>query len=248
MTGQPQQAFAFLHPGDPFPAYGSVSESLGPIAVGADLSPATLLAAYRRGIFPWYSAPPILWWSPDPRMVLPVGQFRLHASLRKSIARLWRQNRLEIRVDSAFSTVLRHCARIYRPGQNGSWIVPEMQAAYLAFHAAGHVHSVETWLDGELAGGLYFVNIGQAVFGESMFALRTDASKIALAALVAMCRRLGVETIDCQQNTDHLAFFGGHEIPRSAFLAGLQRSTIQPQPSWRFAPGDWQRLHPALAT
>lgn len=246
MTEHVRQAFAFLQPGDPFPPYGTVSEELGPLAVGGDLTPSTLEAAYRRGIFPWYSTPPILWWSPDPRMVLQVADFRLHQSLRKTIGRLLRAQRLEIRIDQSFQTVLRHCARIYRPGQSGTWIVPEMQMAYLQFHEAGHVHSVETWLDGGLVGGLYFVCVGKAVFGESMFALRTDASKIALAALVALCRKYGVTTIDCQQNTAHLASLGAGEISRAQFLQGLAQAVSQPAPAWRFHPGDWLALHPSL--
>ncbi|PAT38413.1 leucyl/phenylalanyl-tRNA--protein transferase [Vandammella animalimorsus] len=242
MTEHTRQAFAFLQPGDPFPAYGSVSEELGPLAVGGDLQPQTLQAAYRQGIFPWFSAPPILWWSPDPRMVLQVQDFRLHTSLRKSIARLLRAQRLQVRVDSAFGTVLRCCANVARPGQSGTWIVPQMQQAYERLHQAGLVHSVETWLDGELAGGLYFVNIGQAVFGESMFALRSDASKIALAALVAMCRAHGLPMIDCQQNTAHLASLGAREMRRAQFLEQLAPLVQQPAPCWQFSDALWAQL------
>lgn len=247
MSEPAQPAFAFLQPGDAFPPYGAVSEALGPIAVGADLTPETLHAAYRRGIFPWFSTPPILWWSPDPRMVLEVANFRLHTSLRKEMVRLLRARRLAIRIDTALQTVLKHCAGVYRPGQAGTWIVPEMQQAYLEFHRAGHVHSVEAWIDGALAGGLYVVNIGKAVFGESMFALRPNASKMALAALVAHCRAHEVALIDCQQNTAHLASLGAHEISRAAFLAQLARSVDLPAPTWQFTPSDWATLHPALA-
>lgn len=247
MTRRNTDAFAFLQPGDPFPEYGQVSEALGPIAIGGDLAPGTLLAAYRRGIFPWYSSPPILWWSPDPRMVLPVRDFRLHKSLRKTIARFRLQAGCEIRVDSTFAVTLQHCANVYRPGQNGTWIIADMQAAYNRFHALGHAHSVETWVDGELAGGLYFINVGCAVFGESMFALRPDASKIALAALVAMCRKRGIGWIDCQQNTRHLASLGGREVPRGTFLQWLHGAARQPQPDWQFSPADWQLVLPGQA-
>lgn len=246
MSNSAQQAFAYLQPGQPFPDYGAVSEELGPLAVGGDLSVATLHAAYSRGIFPWYSTPPILWWSPDPRMVLEVARFRLHDSLRKRVAKHLRQGTLEIRIDASVQTVLRHCARVYRPGQSGTWIVPDMQHAYLAFHEAGHMHTVETWLDGELTGGLYFVNIGQAVFGESMFSLQPDTSKIALAALIAMCRSYGITRIDCQQNTQHLASLGAQEVARQDFLDHLGAAVRQPAPAWRFEPAAWQHLHPAL--
>lgn len=235
-------AFAFLQPGDPFPAYGSVSEELGPLAVGGDLSARSLHAAYSRGIFPWFSEPPILWWSTDPRMVLPTQHFRLHTSLRKTIARLHRSGRLEIRIDHAFAQVLAHCAGVPRPGQDGTWINAQMQAAYGDWHASGFVHSVESWIDGELAGGLYCVNIGKAVFGESMFALRTDASKIALAALVALCRKNGVGWIDCQQNTRHLASLGAGEIPRERFLQMLRQATPQSPPPWQWQGSDWEHV------
>lgn len=242
MTASALPPFALLQPGEAFPAYASVSEEFGPLAIGGDLSTRTLQAAYRQGIFPWYSTPPILWWSPDPRMILPVDAFRLHRSLRKTVARFRLQARCEIRIDTAFAQVLHHCAHVPRAGQDGTWIRPEMQAAYRRFHEAGHAHSVETWVDGELTGGLYFIHIGQAVFGESMFALRPDASKIALAALVALCRKHGIEWIDCQQNTAHLASLGGREIPRAQFLEKLQQTRDLPSPAWTFHPADWQYL------
>ena len=239
MTDFSTDAFAFLAPGDPFPAYGSVTEEFGPIAVGGELSVASLQAAYTQGIFPWYSSPPILWWSPNPRMALPVDGFKLHKSLRKTLQRFRLNPRCEIRVDASFSTVMHHCATVAREGQDGTWIVQEMQEAYAQFHAAGFAHSVETWVDGQLVGGLYFINIGHAVFGESMFALQPDASKIALAALVAMCRQRAVQWIDCQQNTPHLSSLGGQDVPRRPFLEWLASTTGQPQLQWQFHPSDW---------
>ncbi|MBN4841548.1 leucyl/phenylalanyl-tRNA--protein transferase, partial [Citrobacter braakii] len=165
--------------------------------------------AYSNGIFPWYSTgQPVLWWSPDPRMVLHVDEFRVRRSFRKVLHRFLKDPRCEVRIDSAFGDVIRACARTPRPGQDGTWIVPDMQAAYRALHRAGHAHSVEAWWDGELVGGLYLVNLGRAVFGESMFTHRRDASKMALAALVAACRAWGVALIDCQQQTRHLASLG----------------------------------------
>ena len=242
MTVSYADAFAFLAPGDAFPAYGSVTEELGPIAVGGDLRVATLHAAYTQGIFPWYSSAPILWWSPNPRMALPVQGFKLHKSLRKTLQRFRLNARCEIRVDDNFPLVMSHCASVPRQGQDGTWIVAEMQAAYAQFHAAGFAHSVETWVDGQLAGGLYFINIGHAVFGESMFALQPDASKIALAALVSMCRLRGVQWVDCQQNTQHLSSLGGQDVPRAQFLEWLASTTGLAQLQWQFHPTDWHAL------
>ncbi|THU02503.1 leucyl/phenylalanyl-tRNA--protein transferase [Lampropedia puyangensis] len=246
MSASECPAFAFLEPGDPFPVHGTVTEELGPLAVGADLSVSTLKAAYSQGIFPWYSSGPILWWSPHPRMVLQTAQFHLSSSLRKTIARLHQAGRLHIQVDAHFQTVIQRCARTPREGQNGTWIVQDMQNAYYDLHLAGFAHSVETWLDGELAGGLYCVHIGQAVFGESMFSLKSDASKIALAALVALCRKYAMPLIDCQQNTAHLASLGAAEMDRSTFLAHISTLTAQQQTEWAFSPADWHYLHPHI--
>lgn len=231
-----------MQPGDSFPAYESVTEEFGPIAVGGDLSVQTLHAAYTRGIFPWYSNPPILWWSPNPRMVLPVHDFKLHKSLRKTLQRFRLNAQCEIRIDFDFSCIMRCCATVPRAGQNGTWIVPEMQAAYAQFHTAGFAHSVEVWQDNRLVGGLYFINIGAAVFGESMFALQPDASKIALAALVVMCRQRQVQWIDCQQNTQHLSSLGGKDIDREDFLRSLSQQTPKAQLNWHFQPADWREL------
>jgi leucyl/phenylalanyl-tRNA--protein transferase len=206
-------------------ALGPDSDAPGLVAAGGQLTPARLEQAYRGGIFPWYSAgQPVLWWSPDPRMVLPTAEFHISHSLRKTLRRFLRTPGCEIRFDSACDRVIAACAGTAREGQDGTWIVPDMVRAYTAWHQLGRVHSVETWIDGELAGGLYFIALGRMCFGESMFARRTDASKIALAAFVAACRARGVTLIDCQQNTSHLASLGGREIPRADFLAHLVKT------------------------
>lgn len=231
-------------------ALGPDSDAPGLLAAGGDLSPARLQAAYSRGIFPWYGdGQPILWWCPDPRMVLQTRHFKLQRSLRKTIARFAATPGCEIRVDSATQQVLAACANAPREGQAGTWILPEMQAAYLRWARLGVVHSIETWIDGELAGGLYGVNLGRMFFGESMFMRRTDASKIALAALVCLCREHGIEWIDCQQNTGHLASLGAFEMPRSAFEAHLARTVAQVAPaSWAFHPKLWRHLQAESGT
>ena len=235
-------------PADPLPdaslALGAASEAPGLVAAGGELGPTRLAEAYAKGIFPWYSAgQPILWWSPDPRMVLLPAEFRLARSLRKTIRGLLGSGRLEVRIDSAFGEVIRACATAPRDGQSGTWIVPEMIDAYLDWHDAGRVHSVETWIDGELAGGLYGVSLGRMFFGESMFARRTDASKIALAGLVAFCLDRGVETIDCQQRTAHLASFGGRELPRGEFMKRLGTALAMPAiREWTYDLRLWRLL------
>ncbi|MFA5370370.1 MAG: leucyl/phenylalanyl-tRNA--protein transferase [Sideroxydans sp.] len=192
----------------------------GLLAVGGDLSPARLLAAYRRGIFPWFSpGDPVLWWSPDPRTVLFPAEFACSHSLKKTL----RKGHYEICTDSAFEQVMRACAAP-RHGHGGTWIVEEMIAAYAALHHLGHAHSVEVWMDGKLAGGLYGVAIGAMFYGESMFSHRRDASKIALAHLAAQWQRWhGAQgLIDCQMHTPHLASLGAREIPRTEFVAHVQ--------------------------
>lgn len=225
-------------------ALGPGSEAAGLLAAGGDLSPARLAAAYARGIFPWYGpGQPILWWSPDPRMVLQTRNFKLSRSLRKTIARFRQTPGCEIRIDSATPAVLRACAESPREGQNGTWILPEMQAAYARWASLGAVHSVETWMDGELVGGLYGVNLGRMFFGESMFMRRRDASKIALAALVCLCREFGIPWIDCQQNTGHLASLGAAELPRQDFEAHLARVIKEPSPRpWAYHADLWRHL------
>jgi leucyl/phenylalanyl-tRNA---protein transferase len=220
--------------GDPAP---------GLLAAGGSLQVGTLLQAYSKGIFPWFSeGQPILWWSPDPRMVLEVEKFKLHRSLRQSLRRFVADPSCEIRFDSAFERVIRECANSPRDGQSGTWIVPKMQEAYIALHRAGHAHSVEVWVSGELAGGLYCVNIGGAVFGESMFTNQTDASKIALSALVAFCKARGIEMIDCQQNTRHLASLGAREIPRQSFALAVGKSIAKSAPTWEFDLVYWDEI------
>ena len=237
----------WLNADDPLPpidqAWPPESDAPGLLAAGEDLSVMRLREAYRQCTFPWFSeGQPVLWWSPDPRMVLNVADFRLHRSLRKKIASLRLAGRLVVRFDAAFAEVMQACAQQTREGQDGTWIVPPMQAAYADWHAAGDVHSVETWLDGQLVGGLYGVNLGQAFFGESMFSRQSDASKIALAALVAFCRASGIAHIDCQQNTPHLGFMGAREMPRAAFARLVQAAVQRPAPRWQFEPLYWTQL------
>jgi leucyl/phenylalanyl-tRNA---protein transferase len=221
----------------------------GLLAVGGALDVATLKSAYSQGIFPWFSeGQPILWWSTDPRMVLKVADFKLQPSFKKTLQKFRSgfKGRIdcEVRFDSAFEQVITACAASARMGQRGTWIVPQMVDAYIALHKAGFAHSVETWVNGQLVGGLYCVNMGGAVFGESMFSNATDASKIALAALVCFCRANGIAMIDCQQNTAHLASLGALEMPRSAFVAHVKQRLQSPAPTWQFEPRFWDYLLP----
>ncbi|MGA0608723.1 leucyl/phenylalanyl-tRNA--protein transferase [Caldimonas sp. KR1-144] len=225
-------------------ALGPDSDAPGLLAAGGSLSVARLTEAYSHGVFPWYGdGQPVLWWSPDPRMVLRCADLRISHSLRKRLRRFRADAHCEIRIDSAFDRVIEACASVPRDGQPGTWIVGPMRAAYRAWHRAGAVHSFETWIDGKLAGGLYGVNLGRMFFGESMFARETDASKIALAALVAFCRAHGIEAIDCQQNTAHLASLGAREWPRRAFEAHLARCVHEQAPKdWSYHPSLWAQL------
>jgi leucyl/phenylalanyl-tRNA--protein transferase len=232
-------------------ALGRRSEAPGLLAAGGRLTVARLTDAYRRGVFPWFSAgQPVLWWSPDPRMVLPVAEFKLSRSLRKTIRAFIDRSDGEIRCDHAVRDVIEACAATPRAHQDGTWIVPAMVDAYVAWHAEmGAVHTVETWVDGELIGGLYAVHLGRMLFGESMFARRSDASKIALAYLVCLARASGVELIDCQQETAHLASFGARPISRRVFERHLA-SHAHGQPAiarWTYDPSLWARLDPRLA-
>lgn len=207
------------------------------------MSVTTLQMAYRHGIFPWFSAgQPILWWSPEPRMVLEVDRFRLHPSLKKTLTKFASDADCEIRIDSAFAHVIQACASSPRSGALGTWIVPDMIQAYIALHRAGLAHSIETWIKGELVGGLYCVAIGQAVFGESMFHRQPNASKIALAALVSLCRHHQIKQIDCQQNTAHLKSLGAHEIPRTEFTSRVLAASRRPAIDWHFKSLYWQEL------
>jgi leucyl/phenylalanyl-tRNA--protein transferase len=225
-------------------AWGDDSDAPGLLAAGGGLDTDRLEQAYRRGIFPWFSpGQPVLWWSPDPRMVLPIEQFKVSKSLAKTLRRFVRGQSHHIRIDTAFDAVIEACAGTPRAGQGGTWIVPRMVQAYRAWHRLGRVHSVETWVDGQLVGGLYCVAIGRMVFGESMFAWRTDASKIALAALVCLCRRHGVGLIDCQQDTRHLASMGARPIARADFELHLSRTLGAPAISdWTYDESHWARL------
>lgn len=218
----------------------ALSDPNGLLCAGGDLSPDRIVRAYQQGIFPWYSrGEPILWWSPNPRMVLFPNEFRVSHSLRKSL----RSQNYVVRLDSAFHAVIRACARTPRKGQSGTWITPEMQAAYAQLFELGYAHSVETWVDGKLAGGLYGLAIGKMFYGESMFSHVTDASKIAIAHLA---RFLGTERfgmIDCQMNTPHLASLGAREIPRQEFVGRLAKLTAIPPLTGRWpiddAAGAW---------
>jgi leucyl/phenylalanyl-tRNA--protein transferase len=196
----------------------ALAEPNGLLAVGGDLHPERLLAAYRLGIFPWCSAgQPLLWWSPDPRMVLYVEEFQL----RRSLAKVVRRNRFEVRVDTAFRDVMVGCAMAPGRGPEQTWISPDMVIAYTALHARGFAHSVEAWCEGQLAGGLYGVAIGRMFFGESMFSLTPNASKVAFVHLIGILRARGYPLVDCQQETAHLASFGARPIRRYVFAQEL---------------------------
>lgn len=246
MSSQPP-LLPWLDPNQDFPptsqAWDENSPAPGLLAAGGVLDVETLRRAYSQGIFPWYSqGQPTLWWSPNPRMVLQVTNFRLRPSFKKKIRQFCQTPGCEIRIDSAFEQVIEACASSERIGQSGTWIVPDMRAAYGKLHRAGLAHSVETWVNGELAGGLYCVALGKAVFGESMFSRVSDASKIALAALIGFCRHHGIKQIDCQQNTPHLASLGAGEISRDLFLKGLAVGLAEAGPAWEFDRQFWQQL------
>jgi leucyl/phenylalanyl-tRNA--protein transferase len=213
------------------PLETALADPNGLLAAGGDLAPERIIAAYRQGIFPWYSAgDPILWWSPDPRMVLRPQGLKISRSLAKTL----RNADYEVRLDTAFAEVIAACGSAPREGQNGTWITPEMQAAYRRLHALGYAHSVETWIDGKLAGGLYGMALGRAFYGESMFARQRDASKIALAHLCAFLSAQDFGIIDCQMETAHLASLGARPIARRDFAAALATLTAT-----ETAPGPW---------
>lgn len=212
-----------------------LAEPSGLLAIGGDLSVERLVLAYRTGIFPWYGPEqPILWWSPDPRMVLEVDELHVGRSLRKRV----RRGDYRITLDTAFRAVVEACAATPRPGQEGTWIVDEMIEAYVALHEAGVAHSVEAWRDGRLVGGLYGVSVGATFAGESMFARASDASKVAFVHLVRQLERWGIRMVDAQMHTEHLARFGAHEVPRAWFLEQLQQLLQVPdrRGPWRFDP------------
>ncbi len=237
----------WLEPHQDFPpvelAWGEADPAPGLLAAGGVLDVPTLVAAYSQGIFPWYSAgQPILWWSTHPRMALQTNAFRMHRSLRKSLMKLLSEQRLTIRFDHDFDRVIQACANTPRGGQSGTWILPPMVQAYMRLNRAGLAHCVETWIDGELAGGLYCVGLGGMVFGESMFSHQTNASKYALAALVAFCRASDIPMIDCQQDTPHLASLGAQPMARSDFCHFLKTAIARPSPVWDFQPVYWNQL------
>lgn len=230
-------------------AWSEKDPAPGLLAAGGVLDQSTLIAAYSAGIFPWYSTgQPVLWWSTDPRMVLETASFRLHRSLRKRLQSLLQQQRLQVCFDRDFERVIRACAHTPRPGQQGTWILPAMVQAYTQLHRAGVAHSVETWIDGELAGGLYCLNLGGMVFGESMFSHRSDASKLALCGLVAFMRAHRLPLIDCQQETGHLASLGARPVARPVFVQHLERLLAMTSPPWRFDPVYWDEVLPTAPT
>jgi leucyl/phenylalanyl-tRNA---protein transferase len=209
-------------PSDFPPVERAMTDPNGLLCAGGDLAPATILKAYSQGIFPWYSAgQPILWWSPNPRMVLFPDEFKVS----KSLAKTARSGKFEIRIDSAFAQVMAACAAPRSP-EGGTWIVEEMQAAYTRLNALGFAHSVESWWEGELVGGLYGIALGRMFYGESMFAHVSNASKVTLVALVEKLKRDGFQLIDCQQETRHLASFGARPIPRKEFTRRLKELIV----------------------
>ncbi len=217
MVGWLPRKLAFPHP--------DTADKDGVVALGGDLSVDRLLLAYRSGIFPWpVEGMPLLWFSPDPRYVVVPAEAHLPRSLRKEM----RRGRYEVRIDTDFAGVIRHCAETYRPNQESTWITLEMEDAYNALHREGWAHSVEAWLDGQLAGGLYGISLGGAFFGESMFALAPDASKVAFATLLGQLVDWGFDFVDCQTKTHHLERFGSVPWPRRRVLDALARSLERP--------------------
>ena len=207
------------------------SEGDGLLAVGGDLSERRLVKAYYMGIFPWYSDPdPILWWSPDPRLVLFPSELRVSRRLRRTI----RRGTFRVTMDTAFEQVIQSCAEIPRKHEKGTWITPDMVTAYCRLHTAGFAHSVEAWYEGRLAGGLYGVAIGRCFFGESMFSNQSNASKVAFVELVEYLHKRKFRLIDCQVTTTHLKNFGAREIPRVEFFTILKEAREKPSlRDWR---------------
>lgn len=243
----PSPPLTWLEPGQPFPpvttAWGADSPAPGLLAAGRALDAEPLEQAYRQGIFPWYSAgQPVLWWSPDPRMVLQPNQFRMHRSLRQSLRQWLARPGVALVFDRDFPQVMARCASQPRGGQSGTWIVPEVVQAYTQLHRRGLAHSAELWLDGRLVAGLYFVALGRALFGESMFTSVRDGSKMTLSLLVSVARHHGVRMIDCQQNTQHLASLGAAEMPRAEFLAHMREAQNLPAIDWARETLYWNEL------
>lgn len=210
------RSISFPHPAN--------AEPDGLLAIGGDLSPRRLLLAYRMGIFPWYSKGlPILWWSPDPRLALFPDELRVSHSLRRTL----RKRQFHVTFDRAFAEVMRQCALVRREKGEDTWILPEMIRAYTRLHELGYCHSVESWSDGELVGGLYGVALGSAFFGESMFARKSDASKVAFVHMVRLLESMRFQLIDCQVTTSHLKSLGAREVARSEFLSRLSKAVVE---------------------
>ena len=211
------------------------AESDGLLAVGGDLTKKRLLAAYRLGIFPWYEVgQPILWWCPDPRLVL----FPEDLKISRSLGKVLRKEEFEIRFDSSFENVIKACANVRTEQGKDTWIIPEMQKAYTELHQEGYAHSVESWRNGELVGGLYGISLGQCFFGESMFSTVNDSSKVALVSLAEFSKQVGIKIIDCQMTTQHLLSLGAQEIDRKSFLSKLNQYLEKPdiKGSWYGRP------------
>ena len=219
------------------PSNHALTDPNGLLAVGGDLSPARLVSAYSRGIFPWFSdGQPILWWTPSPRMILRPEQLHIGRSLKK----LAKKAPFIIKVDSAFESVIRHCASVPRDEQDGTWITEEMINAYVELHQLGIAHSVEAWQDDELVGGLYGIALGKAFFGESMFSLVSGASKIAFATLATQLHQWSYLLIDCQIHTDYLSSFGANEVPRKEFETLLKMGVPSNIELSQFTPTNWK--------
>jgi len=225
----------WLRPDEPFPPVAAaLTDPNGLLAAGGELSATRLIDAYRNGIFPWFNpGQPILWWSPDPRMVLFPAELKISRSLRKTL----RNRDFEVRADTSFRAVMKACAEP-RPQQEGTWIGTAMLTAYCALHEQGLAHSVETWIDGKLAGGLYGVALGRVFYGESMFTHADDASKIALVHLVRQLERWNFGMIDCQVHTAHLASVGARPIPRAGFMRKLRELVNCAGPTGRWQLDD----------
>ncbi len=236
----------WLAPGQPFPPVSAALQTPnGLLAASAELTPERLLAAYPRGIFPWYSEEePVLWWSPDPRMVLFTDELKISHSFAKTLRKAATDPSIELRLDADFDAVIQACAQP-RGDEAGTWITDSVAAAYIELHRRGLAHSMETWVNGRLAGGLYGVALGRMFYGESMFSRVSEASKLALAALVRVMQTERVRVIDCQQNTRHLASLGAREISRQAFVAHLTTSVRAAPISWAAHAG--RRLNALLA-
>jgi len=214
-----------------------IASDEGLLAYGGDLSSCRLLTAYRKGIFPWYNEDdPILWWSPNPRLLLYPDKFKL----RKSFRRVLRSGKFTVTFDEKFSDVIRHCATMYRQGQESSWIVSEIEEAYIRLHEEGFAHSVEVYKEGKLVGGLYGISMGKAFFGESMFSLVSDASKVAFKALSDVLGSRGYDFIDCQMKTDHMISLGAQEVKRDVFLNALEKTLDKPSDLGLWQHFNWE--------